>query len=175
VTAPHLVLVDRDGVLNRKAPEGEYILTPDELELLPDAAAAVRRLNECGIPVAVVTNQRAVALGRLTEHGLAAVHDELARLLAAAGAHVDALYYCPHDRDACDCRKPAPGMLTAALAEFDIAPRHAVMIGDADSDVEAGRRAGVDTVQVGVGEALSAATWAARDLREAVELLLGTR
>jgi D-glycero-D-manno-heptose 1,7-bisphosphate phosphatase len=162
---PRLALLDRDGTLNRKAPEGEWITDVEQLELLPGAAEAVWRLNASGVPVAIVTNQRAIALGRLSEAGLERIHAELARRLAAAGAHVDAFYHCPHGHGECRCRKPEPGLLEAAARDFGVAAEDAVMIGDAASDVEAGRRAGTRTVRVGEhGDA--------PDLLHAVERLL---
>jgi D-glycero-D-manno-heptose 1,7-bisphosphate phosphatase len=162
-----LALLDRDGTLNRKAPDGEYVTAPDALELLPGAADAVRRLNEAGVAVAVVTNQRCIALGRLSEDGLQAIHAGLSEQLAAAGARVDAFYHCPHEREACACRKPAPGLLRRAAGDFGVRPADAVMIGDSASDVEAGRRFGARTVQLTAGPSTADAT--AADLIGAVE------
>jgi D-glycero-D-manno-heptose 1,7-bisphosphate phosphatase len=158
--------LDRDGTINCKAPEGDYVKRPEELSLLPGAAQAIRRLNDDGIPVIVVTNQRGIALGRMTELDLGEVHAELtAQLEAAAGARIDALFHCPHEAGECDCRKPGVGMFKQALARFpwiDLA--QSVMIGDSDSDVEAGRAMGMRTVRLGVDAA---------DLLEAVARLLG--
>jgi D-glycero-D-manno-heptose 1,7-bisphosphate phosphatase len=142
-------LLDRDGTINVKAPEGEYIERPEEVRVLPGAAEAVRRLNEAGIPVYVVTNQRGIALGRMTEDDLAAVHRRLDELLAEAGARVDAYYHCPHDKGVCDCRKPGTAMLERAAAEHGFALERSVMVGDAESDVEAGCRVGARTVWIG--------------------------
>jgi histidinol-phosphate phosphatase family protein len=163
-TINRLAPVD-DGRGNREAPEHDYIKRPEELSLLPGAAQAIRRLNDAGIPVIVVTNQRGIALGRMTEHDLEDVHAELAAQLdAAAGARIDAFFHCPHDAGECDCRKPDIGMFRQALARFpSIDVAQSVMIGDSDSDVEAGRAMGVRTVRLGVDAA---------DLREAVDLLL---
>jgi D-glycero-D-manno-heptose 1,7-bisphosphate phosphatase len=162
-----LALLDRDGTLNRKPPDGEYVTTPAALELLPGAAAAVRMLNDADVPVAVVTNQRGIALGRLTEHGLAEIHAALAERLAdAAGARFDAIYVCPHERAACSCRKPEPGLLRRAARDFRTSPAEVVMFGDAASDVEAGRRFGARTVQLTAGP--SAADVTAPDLLGAV-------
>lgn len=166
MSAPRLVLLDRDGTLNVKAPEGEYVTSPDELVLLPGAAEAVRRLNEAGVPVALVTNQRGIALGRMTEADLAAVHARLTDLLAKHAAHLDAVVHCPHDTGGCACRKPEPGMLAAAAEQLGVALRDAVMIGDSASDVEAGRRAGTETVRIGVD---------APSLADAVDALLAAR
>jgi D-glycero-D-manno-heptose 1,7-bisphosphate phosphatase len=170
VSIPRLALLDRDGTLNRKAPEGEYVTDPAELELLPGAAEAVRRLNAAGVAVAVVTNQRAIALGRLDARGLDAIHSELQARLAEAGARIDGFYHCPHEAGTCACRKPEPGLLAAAARDFGVAATDSVMIGDADSDVEAGRRFGARTVQL-TGRP-TAVTTTAPGLLEAVELVL---
>jgi D-glycero-D-manno-heptose 1,7-bisphosphate phosphatase len=162
-----LALLDRDGTLNRKAPDHDYVTSPGDLELLPHAAAAVRLLNDAGVPVAVVTNQRCIALGRLSEDGLRGIHAALAeRLARAAGARIDAFYHCPHDSATCDCRKPEPGLLRRAARDFGVTASDAVMIGDAASDVEAGRRFGARTVQLTDGPSTADAT--APDLLDAV-------
>ncbi len=153
---PAAAFLDRDGTINVKAPEGEYVETPGEVVLLPGAAEAVRMLNEAGVPVFVVTNQRGIALGRMTEEDLAAVHARLAELLAAEGARVDAWYHCPHDRGECDCRKPGTAMLERAAREHGVELARSVMIGDAESDVEAGRRVGARTVLLAAEDAASA-------------------
>ena len=161
------VFLDRDGTLNVKAPEGDYVTTPAELELLPGAAEAVRLLNERGVPAIVVTNQRGIALGRMTEDDLTAIHARLAEELAAAGAHVDAIYHCPHEHDACDCRKPQTGMFRDAqrdLGGLDFA--HTAVVGDSASDMEAARRIGARGVLLPTDEPT---------LLQAVRRLLGGR
>lgn len=171
MTGLRLALLDRDGTLNRKAPEGEYVTSPGDLELLPGAARAVRRLNDAGVAVAVVTNQRAVALGRLGLPTLAAIHDRLqAELGRQAGARVDAFFVCPHDIGVCACRKPAPGLLARAARVLGAPPGQTVMIGDSAGDVEAGRRFGARTIQLTDGP--SAADVTAADLAAAVALAL---
>ncbi|MDT4894518.1 MAG: D-glycero-D-manno-heptose 1,7-bisphosphate phosphatase, partial [Pseudonocardiales bacterium] len=110
----HTVFLDRDGTINVKAAEGEYVTDPNAVELLPGAAAAIRRLNESGRMVVVVSNQRGVARGVFSRVQLDAVTGRLVRLLAAEGAHVDAFYYCTHGQGECDCRKPLPGLLLRA-------------------------------------------------------------
>jgi D-glycero-D-manno-heptose 1,7-bisphosphate phosphatase len=171
---PRLALLDRDGTLNRKPPDGDYVTDASELELLPGAAEAVRALNRAGVGVAVVTNQRCIALGRLDRVGLERIHATLqAQLFDAAGARVDAFYHCPHHVGTCECRKPAPGMLAAAGRDFGTVPEETVVIGDAASDVEAGRRLGARTVQLTDGE--SAATATAPTLLDAVRDVLAGR
>lgn len=157
--------LDRDGTINEKAADGDYVKSPAELRLLPHAAEAVRRLNDAGVPVIVVTNQRGIALGRFTEHDLAAVHCELQkRLYDIGGAVIDAFFHCPHDNRECDCRKPDIGMFRQAQERFpDVELSRSVMIGDSMSDVEAGRSAGMHTIRIGAD---------VPDLMSAVELAL---
>lgn len=148
---PGVAFLDRDGTINRKAPEGDYVERPDEVSLLPGAAGAVRRLNDAGIAAVVVSNQRGIALGRMTERDLEEVQAALVAQLDAAGAHIDAFFHCPHDIGQCDCRKPQTGMFRQALERFPwIELERSVMIGDSDSDVEAGRALGMRTVRLGV-------------------------
>jgi len=168
------VLLDRDGTINVKAPEGQYITDPAQLELLPGAAEAIHLLNHAGVPVAVVTNQRGVALGRMDDADLRAVHARLHQLLGNQNAWVDAIFYCPHDTGACACRKPAPLMLRRAGAYLGLSNlRHAVMIGDSLSDVEAGRRAGAQTVLLAASGSAPDGTMTAPTLLDAVRSQLG--
>lgn len=177
VTAAFL---DRDGTLNVKAPPGRYITSPDRLELLAGAADAVAALNRAGVVTVLVTNQRWLARPGSDPgsdpDGYPAVHRRLVELLAAAGARLDATYHCPHDLDSCACRKPRPGMLLAAARDLGLDLRRAVMIGDADSDVEAGLRAGTATIRIGgAGSRPHAVPDAVvPDLRAAARLLLST-
>jgi D-glycero-D-manno-heptose 1,7-bisphosphate phosphatase len=141
------VFLDRDGTINRKAPDGDYVRSPKALVLLDGAAEAIARLRSAGARVMVVTNQRGVALGRMSLEDLAEVHQELHRRLAAAGTEVDAIYSCPHDEDSCDCRKPGPGMFLQAVRDhpsIDLAG--SAVVGDSLRDIEAGSRLGMMTV-----------------------------
>ena len=145
------VFLDRDGTINVKAPEGDYITEPERLTLLPGAAHAIRRLNDAGAPVIVVTNQRGIALGRMTEADLADVHARLrSTLLETAGARLDAIFHCPHDADHCLCRKPLPGLIYHAQTwrpEIDLT--QSIIIGDSRTDAAAGERAGLSTILLG--------------------------
>jgi D-glycero-D-manno-heptose 1,7-bisphosphate phosphatase len=163
--------LDRDGTINVKAPEGAYVAAPDEVVLLPGAADAIRRLNDAGRLVVVVTNQRGVARGSMTVEDVERVNNRLAALLAAHDAHVDAFYVCPHSSDSCDCRKPLPGLLLRAASEHGIILDAAVMVGDSASDVAAGRAAGVTTVRL-AGAADPEADLTVADLATAVERTL---
>ncbi len=137
------IFLDRDGVINEKMPEGEYVSSPEEFRLLPGAVEAIRRLNDAGYLVLVVTNQRGIARGELTEADLTAIHEKLTTALHAAGAHLDGIYVCPHEKGSCDCRKPKPGLLLQAKADFpQIDFSQSVMIGDSESDIQAGQAVG---------------------------------
>lgn len=182
------VFLDRDGTLIR---EVNHLTAPDQLELLPGVAAAVRRLNRKATLAVVVTNQPVVARGDITIEGLAEVHARLESQLGAEGAFIDGLYFCPHHPDkgfpgevpelkgACLCRKPEPGLIDQACRDLSIDRRNSWMIGDTTSDIEAGRRAGIRTILLRTGFAGSDAKHAIRpdyicpDLPDAVEWILG--
>lgn len=150
VSLPDAVLLDRDGTINVKAPEGGYITRPGDMTLLPGAAEAIRMLNAAGVPVAVVTNQRGIALGVMTEADLLDVHAQMNDLLRAAGARVDRIFHCPHEAGTCGCRKPATLLLERARDHFGLASLDgSVMIGDSLSDVLAGDAAGARTILIG--------------------------
>ncbi len=141
------VFLDRDGVINRKLAEGRYVTRWEEFELLPRVAAAIAALNRSGRKVIVVTNQRGIALGRMTEAEVGAIHDRLRAELTRERASLDGIYYCPHDRDGCECRKPRIGMIKAAFRDFPGArPENSILIGDSRSDIECGRAAGMATI-----------------------------
>jgi D-glycero-D-manno-heptose 1,7-bisphosphate phosphatase len=143
------VFLDRDGVINRKASDGEYVTRWEDFHILPGVAEGVALLNRASFSVLVVTNQRCIAKGLLTTDELEEMHKRMTASLARAGAHIDAIYYCPHELEpACDCRKPAPGMLLNAARAHGIELPSSWMIGDSDIDVEAGRNAGCKTVRL---------------------------
>lgn len=143
------VFLDRDGVINRKAPEGKYITQWDDFEFLPGAAGAIRSLNRAGFLVIVVTNQRCVAKGLLTESELRSIHERMITELKKEEAVIDAVYYCLHEVEAhCLCRKPEPGMILQAAKDHDINLALSWMVGDCLRDVEAGKAAGCKTAWI---------------------------
>jgi D-glycero-D-manno-heptose 1,7-bisphosphate phosphatase len=150
------VLLDRDGTV---CEEVGYVDHVSRIRLLPGSADAIRRVREAGFKVVVVTNQAGVARGFFTEELVQEAHHRLRELLAAEGASVDAIYYCPHHPDAgdppyrkdCDCRKPRPGMLLRARDEIGIDPARSYVVGDSMRDIEAGRRFGAATILVLTG------------------------
>jgi D-glycero-D-manno-heptose 1,7-bisphosphate phosphatase len=141
--------LDRDGVINQRPPEGEYVTRWEDFHILPGVAAGIALLNHVGFSVIVVTNQRCIAKGLITEADLQKMHERMTDVLARAGAKIDATFYCPHEIEPrCDCRKPAPGMLLSAARSRGIDLQKSWMIGDCDNDVEAGLNAGCKTARV---------------------------
>ena len=143
------VFLDRDGVINEKAPEGQYVTQWGDFHFLPSVARAIALLHRAGFTIVVVSNQRCVAKGLITVPGLESLHQQMCEELARAGATVDEVYYCPHEEgSSCGCRKPAPGMLTAAARDHQIDLAASWMIGDSDADMEAGVNAGCKTARI---------------------------
>jgi D-glycero-D-manno-heptose 1,7-bisphosphate phosphatase len=166
------VFLDRDGVINRKAPEGDYIGAWRDFAFLPGALDGLRTLAALGVPVVVVTNQRGVALGRYTAADVADIHDRMRAAVTAGGGRIDAVYHCPHDRGACDCRKPRTGMFERAAEEHGITLADAAVIGDRASDMEAAAAIGALRVLVGTHpEAMPEVDHRAGDLRAAARWL----
>lgn len=143
------VFLDRDGVINKKPPEGQYVTRWEEVQFLPGVSEAIALLTGAGYRVFVVSNQRCVAKGLLTQSELEAIHQRMCQQLAEAGAKITKVYYCPHEKQPpCACRKPAPGMLLRAAQTYELDLTSSWMIGDSDIDVEAGRCAGCKTVRI---------------------------
>jgi D-glycero-D-manno-heptose 1,7-bisphosphate phosphatase len=150
------VFVDRDGTLIE---EVGYLDRVERLDLYPWTIDAVRALNRAGLRIVLVSNQSGVARGFFTEAVVEQVHRQLALLLDAGGAHIDAYYYCPHHPDgkvpgyalACDCRKPQRGLVDRAVREMGIDPRRSYVVGDRWLDVALARAVGAKGVLVRTG------------------------
>ena len=138
------LFLDRDGTINRHI---GYLDRPEQIELLPGVGEAIRRLNQAGVLTVVVTNQAVIARGQCSEADLEQIHARLKELLGQHGAHLDAIYHCPHQPDrgqrgevtelkiVCRCRKPEPGMIEAALRDLPIDPSQCAVVGDTERDV----------------------------------------
>jgi len=177
------VILDRDGVLNYEAPEGSYVRDPSEFHWLPGALEGLALLRRAGVRLSVATNQAGVGRGVMSLKQLAAVHERMQREAAAQGAALDAVLYCPHaPEEQCSCRKPAPGLIEAAVARSGVAASDTIVVGDDRRDLEAAQRAGVVAALVRTGkgrrtEALlgNAAVPAYDDLRELARAILAAR
>jgi D-glycero-D-manno-heptose 1,7-bisphosphate phosphatase len=144
-----VIFLDRDGVINRKPADKDYVKNWSEFHFLNGAIEALGLLTKSGYDIYVITNQRGVARGLMHEHDLKAIHGKLEEELEKHGAKLKQIYYCPHGRDdGCDCRKPKPGMLFRAASEHNINLTKAIFIGDNESDLQAGHSASCTTVLV---------------------------
>ncbi len=143
------IFLDRDGVIIRKAPEGEYVTEWSNVEFLPGSLKAMAALRHFGHKLIVVTNQRGVATGKIQLSKLEDIHARMKEVIASHGGDISEIYYCPHDiSECCTCRKPKPGMLLRAAAEHQWRLPDCWMVGDAATDIEAGKRAGCKTALI---------------------------
>ncbi len=151
--AKKLVILDRDGVINFDSPD--YIKSPAEWRPIPGSLEAIARLNQHGFQVAVATNQAAISRGLFDMKTLNAIHQKLHLSAQAVGAHIDAIFFCPHAADEfCECRKPRPGMLKSIGERFDTSLKGVPMVGDALRDMQAAFEVGCSPylVKTGKGE-----------------------
>ena len=180
------VFLDRDGTINE---EMGYINHPSRFVLLPRTVAAIKRLNDTGVKVVVVTNQSGAARGYFPSSLVEEVHARLRSLLAAAGVHLDGIYTCLHSpQDGCACRKPQPSLILQAARELNIDLSRSYVVGDRHNDIQTGANAGVKGILVLTGygrgeyehfgrtwnvqpahiagDLLDAAEWIIKDLQE---------
>ena len=178
MTVRRAVFLDRDGVINRKAPEGQYVTAWEQVEFLPGVGEALRQLKQNGFLLIIVTNQSAVSRNELAVDVLESIHKRIVHHLAQESVTIDAIYYCPHDRNGnCQCRKPRPRMLLQAAEEHGINLQQSWMVGDAATDIEAGNAAGCRTVWLRPagfdGESPPPAVFSPASIQEAAGWILG--
>lgn len=166
-----VIFLDRDGVINEKAAPHEYIATWDKFRFLPRVPQAIRLLGEAGYKAVIVSNQRGVDRGMMTMEQVNDLHTKMCAELARQGAHIDAIYVCPHGEGECHCRKPEIGLFLQAEEVFEVNKAQSWMIGDSASDVLAGERYGIRTILVNSTEKLGSVQ--CEDLLAAVEYILG--
>lgn len=152
------IFLDRDGTINKYV---GFLRSIDDFELLPGVAEAIRMINSSGYLAIVASNQPVIARGEVTVDELNEIHNKMETLLGAEGAYLDAIYYCPHHphkgfegeipelKIDCDCRKPKPGLLLRAAADYNIDLSRSWMIGDSENDIRAGINAGCRTGLIG--------------------------
>ena len=157
------IFLDRDGVINKYV---GFLRDINEFELIDGVTEAIKQINASGYLAIVVTNQPVIARGEVTYEELQEIHNKMETLLGKEGAYLDAIYYCPHHphkgyageipelKFDCDCRKPKPGMLLKAAEDFNIDVTQSWMIGDSESDMEAGKNAGCQTAFIGASDTL---------------------
>lgn len=149
MTAVSTAFIDRDGVINRKPPEGNYVLDPADLELLPGAPDAIARLSRAGLRTVIVTNQQGVGKGMLAIERVAEINSLVAQAVAAEGGRLDQVLVCPHLEGTCECRKPRVGLFVEArrrdpAINFELS----AVIGDSASDMEAAATIGARGIRI---------------------------
>jgi len=145
------VFLDRDGVVNKLVERDGGFYSPrsvEDFEMFPFVSASIRQLSAAGFLIIIVTNQPDISRGQMTDETLQLMHHVL-----RTTCQIDSIYICPHDAlDKCTCRKPLPGMLLKAASDFDIDMTSSWMIGDRESDIQAGVQAGVQTIFITGGQ-----------------------
>ncbi len=163
------VFLDRDGTIND---EMEYLHDPKKFKLLPNVLEGLKKLQDMGYRLVIVTNQGGIGLGYYTEEDFYRVNREMFRQLAPAGIKIDKIYFCPHSvTEACNCRKPNTGLIERAVADLNIDLTNSFFIGDKTIDLETGRRAGIRKILVRTGHAGTDATYAVKPDYVADDLL----
>lgn len=160
--ANRAVFLDRDGVIIKDV---DYLADPEMISFIPGSIAAIKSLQQ-SFKIVLITNQSGVARGLIREDKLLEIHNILKKLLADRGTRLDAIYYCPHHPEAdladyrldCECRKPKPGLIFKAATDLKIELSESYMIGDKESDIEAGNRAGCKSILIKPGRQLSGGT-----------------
>lgn len=179
------IFLDRDGTIIEDV---GYLNNPQDIKFIPGSIEAIKKLNEAGYKVIIITNQAGVARGLIIENMLQTLDKTIQKELLNGGAQIDAIYYCPHHaehghypyKQECGCRKPEPGMILKAAKDHNIDLSQSWMIGDKKSDIEAGQAAGTKTILVLTGQGkehkdkLAKQTeHLAENLLEAAKIILG--
>ena len=162
-----VIILDRDGVINHDS--DAYIKSVEEWVPIAGSLEAIARLNHSGYTVVVASNQSGLARGYFTIETLSAIHKEMDRQLSKIGGRVDAIFYCPHGPDdACDCRKPKPGMLLEIGQRFNVPLEDVVFIGDTVSDMKAASSASAKSMLVRTGKGVKAEKILLAECKESV-------
>ena len=143
------LFLDRDGVINKKL-EGRYVQNFSEFEFIEGSLDAISKLSNLFNRILVVTNQQGISKGIMSDIELNNLHIEMMKRIEKSGGKIDKIYYCPHLKELdCTCRKPNPGMIQQAVLDFpEIIIDNSYLIGDSNSDIEAGKRMNLNTVKV---------------------------
>lgn len=152
------IFLDRDGVINKKPKEHDYVKSWEEFFWLPDVKKAIKLANEAGFLVIVISNQRGVAKGLMTREDVEEINQKMVDELKVNGARVNGVYWCGHNySDNCDCRKPKPGLILQAAKDCKIDLTNSWVIGDTKDDIKAGMAAGCKTLKIKTNGSLLAA------------------
>lgn len=147
------IFLDRDGVIIQKAPDGEYVADWSEVAFLPGSLDAIAAIHRFGHKVIIVTNQRGLATGKIQLSKMNEIHTRLSETVESSGGNITAIYFCPHETsEGCACRKPKPGMLLQAAAEYQLRLSECWMVGDSSTDIVAGQSVGCKTALIAQSE-----------------------
>ncbi len=147
--------LDRDGVINASPAPGRYIRSWEEFHLIPEAVEWIRLFNSLDLLVIVLTNQRGVSRGLIDPAELQRIHRNMVTELARLGARVDDVFCCPHAENACDCRKPRPGLVWQAASKWNIDVGRSILLGDSPTDRQLAENCGMHFVHVREGHVLA--------------------
>jgi len=165
------IFLDRDGVINKKMPEGSYVTNWHEFRFISGVKEAISSLSKTDYKIIIATNQRGIAKKILSEKNLIKLHLKMLDEIKKSGGRVDKIYFCPHEKGECNCRKPLPGMLYKANKEFNIDFKNSWIIGDSSSDIELGKKLGCKTVLIG-DKNKADADFVFNNLNEAIKILI---
>lgn len=175
------IFLDRDGTINKYV---GFLRNIDDFELIDGAAEAIRKINASGYLAIVITNQPVIARGEVTFEELNEIHNKMETLLGLEGAYLDGIYYCPHHPDRgyegeipelkfnCDCRKPKPGLIYKAAADFNIDLSRSWFVGDGENDIKAGKAAGCSTALINENEKCFGQNITIKSLKSFAEFIL---
>jgi rfaE bifunctional protein nucleotidyltransferase chain/domain len=170
------VFLDRDGTINK---EISYLHDPEDFEILPNALKGIKKVQDMGYKIIIVSNQPGIGMGYYTKEDFYRVNREMLSLFSKAAILVDKIYFCPHSKsEKCDCRKPGQSLIKRAKEDLNLDLPNSFFIGDKSSDMETGKRAGMKTILVKSGfkgedgEFTGEPDYWAEDLLEASDLIL---
>lgn len=170
-----VVFLDRDGVINKNPKEHDYIKSWEEFLFLPGVKEAIKRLNEGGYRVIVVSNQAGINKGIISHKTVQEINRRMMEEVKKAGGRIEKVYYCPHRSDEkCNCRKPRPGLFLQAAKDCKIDFKRSYFIGDLASDIEAGHRVGLKVIFIPSKreKRKEKPDYVTSDLNEAADLIL---
>ncbi len=142
-----VLFLDRDGVINEK--RVDYVKNINELKFLPNIFNAIKKFNDIGFMIIIITNQSVVNRKIISENQLKKIHDHMLKTMEKNSCKITKIYYCPHHPDEkCKCRKPNTGMIEQAIKDFEIKIPNAILIGDSKSDIEAATRIKIKSIKI---------------------------
>ncbi len=176
------VFLDRDGVINE---DKGYVHRIEDFKIYPEVFPALKKLQEAGYKLLIVTNQSGIALDYYTEEDFKKLTDYMLNVFEKEGIHIDKVYYCPHHENGtnpkytlkCECRKPESGMIRKGIEEFNIDPSKSFLIGDKENDIKAAHKEGVKAILVKTGQGMkyvdnTEADYTAENILDAVENII---